>query len=156
RQAGRGRADPAEARRGARAHRLLGSPGRRGGHMLNCFVADSGAGTRPVHVVAASQYRDWLSRQPAHVRAWLEGSAFEAKAGRSALRPGADGGPAAALLVQSEPAEPWDFAALRDRLPAGDWCLQAAGGELDPGTAALGWALASYRFERYRKNNSKS
>jgi len=124
--------------------------------MLNCFVADSGAGTRPVHVVAASQYRDWLAGQPAHVRAWLEGSAFEAKAGRSALLPGADGGPAAALLVQSEPAEPWDFAALRDRLPAGDWRLQAAGGELDPGTAALGWALASYRFERYRKNNSKS
>ncbi len=67
--------------------------------MLNCFVADAGRGARPVHAIAAASYRDWLGGQPAHVRAWLEGSQFEAKPGRSALLPGADGAPGAALLL---------------------------------------------------------
>jgi leucyl aminopeptidase len=108
-----------------------------------------------VHVVPAAGYRDWLRGQPGQVRAWLEGSQFEAKAGRSALLPGTDGAPGAALLLHSEPAEPWDFAALRDRLPAGDWRLEPAAGNVDLGAAALGWALASYRFERYRKKESR-
>jgi leucyl aminopeptidase len=123
--------------------------------MLNCFAAGAGTGARPVHVVPAAGYRDWLRGQPAPVRAWLEGSQFEAKAGRSALLPGSDGAPGAALLLHSEPAEPWDFAALRDRLPAGDWRLEPAAGNVDLGAAALGWALASYRFERYRKKESR-
>ena len=96
--------------------------------MLNCFVAEAGSRARPVYVVAAGKYRDWLAGQPAHVRAWLEGSQFEAKPGRSALLPGADGAPDAALLMQSEPAEPWDFAALRDRLSAGEWRTWSGGG----------------------------
>jgi leucyl aminopeptidase len=123
--------------------------------MLNCFVANAGSGARPVYTLPAAGYRDWLGGQPAHVRAWLDGSQFEAKAGRSALLPGTDGGPGAALLLQSEPAAPWDFAALRERLPSGDWRLEPATGELDLGAGALGWALASYRFERYRKKESK-
>jgi leucyl aminopeptidase len=123
--------------------------------MLNCFVAEAGRGARPVHAIAAASYRDWLGGQPAHVRAWLEGSQFEAKPGRSALLPGADGAPGGALLLHSEPAEPWDFSALRERLPAGDWRLEPADGDLDLGAAALGWALASYRFDRYRKKETK-
>ena len=123
--------------------------------MLNCFVPDGSGEKRPIRAVAAAQYRDWLAAQPAHVRAWLEGSSFEAKAGRSALLPDSDGSPGGALLLLSDPAEPWDFAALRERLPAGDWRLEADGGGLDLGQAALGWALASYRFDRYRKNDRK-
>jgi leucyl aminopeptidase len=122
--------------------------------MLTCFVPDATSGTRPIWTVAAVRYRDWVAAQPAHVRAWLEGTSFEAKAGRSALLPDADGAPGGALLLLSEPPGPWDFAALRERLPAGDWRLGAADG-FDLGQAVLGWALASYRFDRYRKSESK-
>jgi leucyl aminopeptidase len=123
--------------------------------MLNCFVRDGGSETRPIWTVPATRYRDWLAAQPAHVRAWLEGSSFEAKVGRSSLLPNADGSPGGALLLLSEPAEPWDFATLRDRLPAGDWRLEPGAEGLDFGQAALGWALASYRFDRYRRNEPK-
>jgi leucyl aminopeptidase len=123
--------------------------------MLNCFVPDGSSETRPIRTVPAAQYRDWLAAQPAQVRAWLDGSSFEAKAGRSALLPDAHGSPDGALLLLSDLAEPWDFAALRERLPAGDWRLEPDGGGLDLGQAALGWALASYRFDRYRKNDRK-
>ena len=123
--------------------------------MLNCFVPDGSSETRPIRTVPAAQYRDWLAAQPAYLHAWLEGSQFEAKGGRSALLPDADGSPGGALLLLSDPAEPWDFAASRERLPAGDWRLEPEGGGLDLGQAALGWALASYRFDRYRKNDRK-
>jgi leucyl aminopeptidase len=123
--------------------------------MLNCFASAGTSETRPVWAVAAAGYRDWLEGRSAPVRAWLDGSAFEPKAGRSALLPGPDGAPDGALLLLSEPAEPWDFAALRDRLPAGDWRLEGGAESSARGNAALGWALASYRFDRYRKNGAK-
>jgi leucyl aminopeptidase len=123
--------------------------------MLSCFVTGAPAGARPVFVLPASAYPAWLSEQPEPIRAWLEGSGFEAKGGASALLPGAEGAVESALLLRGEAAEPWDFAALRPRLPAGDWRLETAGetvGETaDLVQAALGFALAGYRFERYRK-----
>ncbi len=123
--------------------------------MLSCFAANTTSAARPIWTVPAGRYRDWLASQPAHVRAWLEGTSFEPKAGRSALLPDAESAPAGALLLLSEPPEPWDFAALRERLPAGDWRLEAGRESLDVGQVALGWALASYRFDRYRKSESK-
>jgi hypothetical protein len=74
--------------------------------MLNCFVSDDGREVRPVWAVPAANYQDWLADQPTHVRAWLEGSGLDPKAGRSALLPGPDGAPGGALLLLSEPAEP--------------------------------------------------
>jgi leucyl aminopeptidase len=119
--------------------------------MLSCFVTGAPAGARPVVALPATGYREWRSAQPERIRAWLEGSGFEAKGGASALLPGADGAVEGALLVLGEAAEPWDFAALRAKLPAGDWRLETAGETPDLAQAALGFALAGYRFERYRK-----
>ncbi len=66
--------------------------------------------------------------------------------------PGADGGVAGALLVVASPAGPWDAAGLAAALPEGDWRLDDPMGLLGPAEAALAFALASYRFERYRKS----
>ncbi len=120
--------------------------------MLLCFAAEE-TDARPLWAVPKSHYEAWLARQSEPVKAWLEGSAFEAKPGACALLPAPDGAPAAALVVLSEPAEPWDVAAAHARLPAGDWRLAPAEDDLDPDPAALGWALASYRFDRYRKRD---
>jgi leucyl aminopeptidase len=124
--------------------------------MLPCFVAAGDAAARAVTVVPAAGYGDWLAGQPERRRAWLEGTGFEPKPASVALLPGAEGAPDGALLIASEPAEPWDFASLRARLPAGDWRLEGAGAGVPAGHAALGWALASYRFERYRKREAKA
>jgi leucyl aminopeptidase len=124
--------------------------------MLSCFIPAESGGARPIFTVAASAYPSWLARQSAPIRAWLGDSGFEGKAGRATLLPGSDGAPGGALVLLSEPPEPWDFAALRARLPNGDWRLAPGSTEIDPGTAALGWALASYRFERYRKSETKT
>jgi leucyl aminopeptidase len=122
--------------------------------MLPCFTAAE-TDARPLWTVPAGQYKTWLARQGAAAKAWLEGSGFEAKPGATALLPGPDGAPCGALVVLSEPMEPWDVAAAHARLPEGDWRLSPAEADLDPGQAALGWALASYKFDRYRKRDAK-
>ncbi len=121
--------------------------------MLPCFVALREVEARPVAVLSSARYSSWLANQPGALRGWLEATGFEPKPAATTLLPATDGGLAGALLILSEPAEPWDFAALRARLPAGDWRLDGPGSET--GQAALGWALASYRFERYRKREAR-
>ncbi|WGF88747.1 leucyl aminopeptidase family protein [Marinivivus vitaminiproducens] len=118
--------------------------------MLPCFVTDPGNDARPVHAVALSAYATWLAAQEPRRRAWLEGGVFEAKPGAVALLPGADGAPDAALLITGDASDPFDAARLPPALPAGTWRLEP-GGSLAPADAVLGWAMAAYRFERYKE-----
>jgi leucyl aminopeptidase len=122
--------------------------------MLPCF-APAGTSARPVTIVATGGYGTWLEAADPRTRAWLEGSGFKAKGGAVALLPDAEGKVTRALLVTSEPAEPWDAAALQAALPAGAWSIDDHAGALPPAHAALGWALAAYRFDRYRAEESQ-
>ncbi|BCX17685.1 MAG: leucyl aminopeptidase [Geminicoccaceae bacterium] len=108
-------------------------------------------GSRPLHVLTARTYPAWLEAQPGSRRAWLDSTGFKAEPGKTALLAGPDGGVGAALLIVGEPATLWDAAAGPSALPAGLWRLEDPEGLLEPAEAALGWALACYRFERYRK-----
>jgi leucyl aminopeptidase len=117
--------------------------------MLPCFAA-ADAQARPVRVVAAAGFAEWLARAEAPVRDWLAGTGFKAKPGAVSLLPG--GG---AVLVVADPAEPWDAAALQAALPPGDWRLDNPRDLLPPDRAALGWALAAYRFTRYRRDETQ-
>jgi len=114
------------------------------------LVADP-HGSRPVHLVPVGAFPAWLDAQPGSRRAWLDSIGFKAEPGKLALLPGPDGAVGAALLITAEPATLWDTAAAPSALPAGLWRLDDPTGALDPAEAALGWALACYRFERYRK-----
>ena len=114
------------------------------------LVADP-HGSRPVHVLTARDFPTWLEAQPGSRRSWLDSIGFRAEPGKLALLPGPDGAVGAALLIVGEPATLWDAAAAPSALPAGLWRLDDRTGALDPAEAALGWALACYRFERYRK-----
>jgi len=114
------------------------------------LVADP-HGSRPVHLLPVGAFPAWLDAQPGSRRAWLDSIGFKAEPGKLALLPGPDGAVTAALLITAEPATLWDTAAAPGALPAGLWRLDDPTGALDPAEAALGWALACYRFERYRK-----
>ena len=122
--------------------------------MLSCFIsADRGA--RPLWAVPQGQYPVWLEQCDQPTKAWLDSCGFEAKPGKSTLLPGTDGALAGALAVLSEPTQPWDLASAYGRLPEGDWRLEPFPADQDPGPLVLGWALASYRFDRYRQRDRK-
>lgn len=63
--------------------------------MLSCLVTEGSTPARPIWTVPASGYEAWLAAQPARVRAWLEGSGFEAKPAACALLPEPEGHPRA-------------------------------------------------------------
>lgn len=121
--------------------------------MLPCF-APAGTSAKPVRIVAATSYAEWLADAPAPWRAWLEATAFKAKGGAVTLLPATDGSVASALLMTSDPPEPWDAAALQAGLPDGTWQLDDPEGVFPAEHAVLGWALAAYRFSRYRKDEN--
>ena len=113
--------------------------------MLSCFAAP-GTPARIVRVVDVAGYAAWRDGAETSVRNWLTASAFQAKPGAATVLP--SGG---ALLVVSTPAEPWDASALLAALPDAEWRLADPDGLLPPAHAVLGWALAAYRFTRYRR-----
>jgi leucyl aminopeptidase len=90
------------------------------------------------------------------VVAWLESTGFNGAAGQLALLPG-DNGRLARVFVGTE-AEDWLWALgdLPTRLPAGRYALERADNPRQATRAALGWALGSYAFTRYRKRERKA
>ena len=103
----------------------------------------------PITLLGAAELPAWLEAHPAH-RAWVEATAFKAKPGTSLLLPGGDGRLAGVLAAACEGSPTWALAALPTKLPEGRYRLDT---QLDPAratAAALGWALASYRYTAYR------
>jgi leucyl aminopeptidase len=118
--------------------------------MLSCF-AETTPEARRVRIIRAGEFDAWHAEAAVEARTWLEATGFRPKAGAVALLPAAAGNLASALLVASEPASLWDGAILRQALPAATWTIDDPGGLLRTEDVSLGWALAAYRFERYRK-----
>jgi len=112
---------------------------------------DRGQPARTIHVVHPDQWQDWLKAQPPRIRTAIAAHKLTGKAGNRAVLPG-EGPEDWAMLLVCDEAEtsPFRIASLGEQLPEGTYRL--ASGE--PGAAMLGWVLAQYRFDRYRKDES--
>jgi leucyl aminopeptidase len=89
----------------------------------------------------------------AQARAWAKANGFAGQAGRLLVLPGEAGVIAGALFGLPERADgfsPLATGALARQLPDGAWRFQETPDA--PDLAALGLALGSYAFSRYRKN----
>ncbi|MGH8174551.1 MAG: leucyl aminopeptidase family protein [Rhodanobacteraceae bacterium] len=89
------------------------------------------------------------------VRRWCKAHAFAGESGRYVLVPGKDGAPAAVLAGCDRRDPLFCLASLPLRLPEGDYSIDSRGLALDATHVALGWALGSYQFDRYRKASRK-
>jgi leucyl aminopeptidase len=109
---------------------------------------DRGQSARAIHVVHPDRWEDWLKAQPPRIRTAIAAARVTGKAGNRAILPGDGAEDWAMLLVCNEDADsPWRIASLGEQLPEGIYRLA----EGEPGPAMLGWLLAQYRFDRYRK-----
>jgi leucyl aminopeptidase len=121
---------------------------------LNGLGADRrGRRALPLAPVTRANWTGYAKTLGARQRRWAEASGFAAQAGAFCVLPDAQG--AAARVVCGFDAASPSFAlgALPYQLPAGDYRLD--GDALPARDAALGWALGSYRFERYRDPHAK-
>jgi len=114
---------------------------------------DSGQPAIDIELVAAADLAAWLERTPAASLARATG--FKAEAGQVLIQPGSEM-PAARIVVGtgSGAGDPWLLAVVPEKAPAGTYRL-ASEPDSAPELAlsqrlACGWALAQYRFDRYK------
>ena len=115
--------------------------------------------TVPLTAVAQDRFDAWLKGQPARIRAWAGATGFKADPGSLSLLAAADGSlervflglPPADDAAASSGGEgaAWAFAVCPRSLPEGSYALDRHIPAAVARDAALGWALGSYRFERY-------
>lgn len=122
--------------------------------MPDCLIKTEGEKpSLPIHTVSAASYATWLAAQSDGAKAWLESIGFEGKAGRSAIMPDDDGKLSGAVMIPSDPASFWDYSRLQKALPTVNWRLASDLEDNERLQATLGWALAGYRFDRYKKSD---
>jgi leucyl aminopeptidase len=145
--------------------------GRRGGILCGRNEEEDGgmdfrltaeaAGAVPVALIAKDRLPGWLAEAHDNERNWLAATGFTAEPGAFALVPDAKGRLGRVVVglgdgnQKESGAAIWALAGLPDALPDGAYRLDAVPAGLDPTRLALGWALATYAFERYHARKRK-
>jgi leucyl aminopeptidase len=125
---------------------------------VNSFAAlllpDTGQSAQSIHLVDPTGFDDWLKAQSGSVRSSVKAQGLKGSAGSSAILHGANSEDWSVVAVVADPANlsPWCLARLAETLPEGTYRLA----EATPGTAVLGWLLAQYKFDRYKKDEKAS
>jgi leucyl aminopeptidase len=84
---------------------------------------------------------------------WAEASGYRGKPGTVLLLPGDEHGPVAGALVGVEGDEDiWSWGGAAQMLPPGNYRIEGDFPADAANRAALGWALGSYAFTRYKQN----
>jgi leucyl aminopeptidase len=105
----------------------------------------------PIIPVSKEGFAAWLTGIPEADRAWLNATGFTGEAGKLAFLPG-PGGRLARVVVGTKADETlWSFAGLPDALPEGRYAIDAPLDAPAATRAALGWALGTYAFTRYKE-----
>ena len=103
----------------------------------------------PITPVTKDRLPAWL-KEHQHYRQWLDAIGFKAEPGSFAFLAGNEGRVATVLAAPVEGEAIWAFAGLPMTLPEGRYVLQTQP-DMSPTDLALGWALGSYAFTRYKK-----
>ena len=101
--------------------------------------------------VSAATLDAMLKKLGKRAQAWAKAQDFRGDAGALCALPDADGAMKAVLVGVGRVDDVYALASLPQRLPAGDYALSRQGQALEAERVALGWALGSYQFSRYRK-----
>jgi leucyl aminopeptidase len=117
-------------------------------------LTDDTSGAIPIVAVTTRDFAAWQKEQPPATAAWLDSIAYSGEAGKTALVPGSDGRLALVVHGVNRDEAIWSLAGLPESLPEGSYRLDFdADGLFGSGGAtrlALGWALGSYGFTRYK------
>jgi len=119
--------------------------------MLESLTPNASKSTIPLTALHRKSLAVWLKKQPARVKRWVASTEFTGADGERCLIPAADGSVARALVGISAVDDPWAYAGLPTGLPEARYRLDPAPEAAQANAAALGWALGTYRFTRYKK-----
>ncbi len=113
----------------------------------------------PLAIVAPNGVATWCDTLSAAQAAWVKASGFNGALGQSVVLPG-EAGPAGAAIgygTKAARARKRDgLLAAVPRLTEAAWQVASAPDGFDAEAFALGWLLASYRFDRYATQPSQN
>lgn len=110
--------------------------------MVNLQLGKNGI---PIKVMPVEAYNEWFTEQTEFTCNWLIHSGF--KAPGSCLIPDANGLPGFVIAVVEDENSLWNLSELAVSLPARSYFIEGTAEQQK--AAALGWALAQYRFSAY-------
>lgn len=102
-----------------------------------------------LNIIPSEQFKDWLGEQTQNIQHWLQQTNSDGQG--LSLIPAADGKLQQAIFVTKDPSHYFACGELINQLPAGQYLLQAD--EQYREAIAFAWAVGSYRFDRYKKND---
>jgi leucyl aminopeptidase len=109
----------------------------------------------PIVPIEVQHFPMWLKRQRASVKQWVQVHGFTAEAG-SVLCVPAESGQLSCVLAAIAPGPSiWSLAHVPPNVPTGVYYVDAKWKPAQLFDAALGFALAQYQFDRYRKLKEK-
>lgn len=106
----------------------------------------------PLIPLRKAELDSWKQAALGRHQRWLDASGFEARPGQCLALPDSEGNVQSWVFGMQEAGWLFQLAAIYDKLPAGSYSLVADWNEDQVCQASLGWGLAAYRFERYKKN----
>jgi len=125
---------------------------------MDCFATRTDAKTVRLMPVTKDALTSWIARSPKRHANWIAASGFDAGPGKTLLLPGDGkrGSNAAdvALLGVVDHDDIWSWGSAAAGLPGGRYVLDEGLATETAERAALGWALGSYRFRRYRNTQA--
>ena len=101
--------------------------------------------------IESDRLEEWRANAAPEASSWVDSSGFTARAGSTCLVPGRGGRLAAVLAGIDDHDDPWALAHVPEALPDGIYHLDYRWSSRRLERAALGWALAAYQFDRYKK-----
>ncbi|WP_026381723.1 leucyl aminopeptidase family protein [Afifella pfennigii] len=111
---------------------------------------------RSIHAVRAAEYGPWLEAQEPVWRRWLADHDFAAKPGAWQTLPSENGAIESVLLCLGDEDDLWAWADLAASLPAHDYAVATKLDDAAATTAAIGWALGTYRFDGFRAQKKEA
>lgn len=124
--------------------------------MSECFTKSPSPDAVPIQPIAKDEAKKRIERLKPRLRAWLGASGFTGAAGQMQLAPDENGGLERVFVGAGDGDPRWVLGDLPGRLPPGRYRLDAGYSKRGATSAALGWALGCYSFDRYKKRAKKS
>lgn len=118
--------------------------------ILDALIESSSAAI-PVTALHASALDDFIAQQDDATQQWIRANRFEARPASFCLLNNTQGQLKQVLLGVSDNIDIWSCAALPLSLPQADYQLDGSWPQVSITDVALGWALGSYQFSRYKK-----
>ena len=122
--------------------------------MLDHLTAETSDAMVAITLVSKPRFKEWLSTQTPAIRAWCESQSFGGETGAVCLLPG-DSGRLERALFGLDESDPWSWALLPARLPAGRYRIDGPLDARQADWAAMAWELACYQFQTYKSKAGK-